>query len=136
MDLASAFQQINLLSVIVSALSAFLLGGLWYGPLFGKSWMTEFGFTEEILRKRNMLKVFGLSFLLSLIASLNLELFIGAEADIAYGGIAGFLAGVGWVGTMLGILYLFERRSFKAFLINGGYCILALTLMGVVLGAW
>ncbi len=36
----------------------------------------------------------------------------------------------------LGILYLFENRSLKAYLIDAGYCTVALTLMGVVLDIW
>ncbi|WP_242067755.1 DUF1761 domain-containing protein [Cyclobacterium marinum] len=136
MDMVSAFANINWLSVIVASISSFLVGGVWYGPLFGKAWMHAFGFTESDLNTRNMPKVFGLSLLLAFVAALNLELFIGGNADTSYGLIAGFLAGFGWVATLLGILYLFENRSFKAFLINAGYCILALTLMGGILGAW
>jgi len=135
MDLATAFENINLLSVMVAAISAFLIGGIWYGPLFGKGWMTEFGFTEENLKKRSVPKTFGLSLVLAFIAALILEFFIGAEADLAFGTMAGFFAGFGWVSTMLGILYLFEMKSLKAYLINAGYCIFSLTIMGAVLGA-
>ena len=31
---------------------------------------------------------------------------------------------------------LFERKSFKLFLINAGYSIVALTVMGVIIAAW
>lgn len=136
MDLSLAYENINWLSVIVAAISAFLIGGIWYGPFFGKGWMTEFGFTEEDLQKRSMPKVFGLSLLLSFIAAFVLELFIGINAELLFGAMAGFLAGVGWVSTMLGILYLFEMKSLKAYLINAGYCIVSLTVMGAILGAW
>jgi hypothetical protein len=44
-----------------------------------------------------------------------------------------FLAGTGWVTTFFGTHYLFERKSFRLFLINGGYSIIALTLMGLIL---
>ena len=136
MDLATSLGNINWLSVIVAAVSAFLVGGVWYGPLFGKAWMEEFGFTEEDLKQRSVPKTFGLSLLLSFIAAVNLEMFLGPEADVMFGGMAGFFAGFGWVATMLGILYLFEMQSLRAFLINAGYCTLALTIMGIVLGAW
>lgn len=136
MDLATALNNINWLSVIIAAFSAFFLGGIWYGPMFGNAWMEAFGFTEADLNKRHLPKVFGLSLILSFIAALILEMFIGAEANLVFGGMAGFFAGFGWVATMLGILYLFENRSLKAYLINAGYCTLALTLMGLILGAW
>lgn len=126
----------NWLGVIVATISAFVLGGIWYGPLFGKAWMEAFNITEEDMAKRNMPKVFGLAFLLSLIAAFNLAMFLGPEADIGFGTAAGFAAGFGWVGMFLGILYLFENRSFKAWAVNAGYCTVALTLMGLILGAF
>ncbi len=136
MDMATVFSNINWLSVIVAAVSSFLVGGIWYGPLFGRAWMQAFGLSEEDLGKRNMPMVFGLALLLALIASINLEMFIGAEAGLAFGTAAGFFAGLGWVATFLGIIYLFEMQSMKAYLINAGYCVVALTLMGAILGAW
>lgn len=136
MDLVTTFENINWLSVIVAAISSFLIGGIWYGPIFGKVWMTEFGFTEEDLKKRSIPKTFGLSLLLSFIAALVLEFFIGTATDLIFGAMAGFFAGFGWVATFLGILYLFEMKSYQAYLINAGYCIVALTVMGIILGAW
>ncbi len=136
MDLATALGNINWLSVIVAAISSFLIGGIWYGPLFSNAWMKEFGFSEQDLKERNIPKTFGLSLLLAFIAALILELFIGAEADMVFGMMAGFFAGFGWVATFLGILYLFEMKSLKAYLINAGFCIVSLTIMGAVLGAW
>jgi len=58
MDLAASVGNINLLSVIAATLSSFLIGGIWYGPLFGKAWMKEFNFTEEDLKKRSIPKTF------------------------------------------------------------------------------
>ena len=136
MDMATALSNINWLSVIAAAVSSFLVGGIWYGPVFGRAWMQAFGLSEEDLGKRNMPMVFGLALLLALIASINLEMFIGAEAGLAFGTAAGFFAGLGWVATFLGIIYLFEMQSMKAYLINAGYCVVALTLMGAILGAW
>lgn len=136
MDFSSALANVNWLSVLVAALSSFMLGGLWYGALFDKPWREENGISEEALAQRNPGKTFGGAFILALLAAFNLEMFIGPEAGIAGATAAGFLAGFGWVCALLGILYLFEMRSLKLFAINGGYCCLALTLMGAILGAW
>jgi Protein of unknown function (DUF1761) len=129
--------QLNYLAILVAALSTFLIGGLWYSPaVFGKAWMKENGFTEESLKGGNMAKIFGLAFILGLIAAVNLAMFMGPESDPTMGALWGFLAGAGWVATFVGTHYLFERRSFKLFLINAGYSIVALTVMGVILAAW
>lgn len=136
MDMQNALQNLSWLAIVISSVSAFILGWLWYSPaLFSKRWMKENGFTEESVRNANMLKIFGISFLFMFFASFNLAMFIGKDAGISFGGIAGFLAGLGWVFTMMGVSYMFERKSFALLLINGGYSTVALTVMGIIIGA-
>jgi hypothetical protein len=129
--------QLNYWAVIVAALSTFLIGGLWYSPaVFGKAWMRENGFKEEDMKNSNTVKIFGLAFILGLISAINLAMFMCPENDPTMGALWGFLAGYGWEATFVGTHYLFEKRSFKLFLINAGYSIVALTVMGVILAAW
>lgn len=129
--------QINYFAGLVAALITFVVGGLWYSPaVFGKAWMAENGFTEESLKNSNMVRIFGLTFVLGLIAAINLAFFIGPESRPGVGALWGFLAGAGWVATFIGTHYLFERRSFKLFAINAGYAVVTLTLMGLILAAW
>ncbi len=137
MDITNAFNSLNWLAIIIAALSTFILGGLWYSSiLLGKPWMKVNKMSEEELQSGNMALIFGLSFLPAFFAAFVLALFIGPEADMIFGGMAGFFAGLGWVATFTGIQYLFERKSIKLFLINTAYSIIALTLMSVILGAW
>jgi hypothetical protein len=136
MEIAATFSNINWISIVIASISTFVIGGIWYGPVFGRSWMAEFGFTEEELAKRPLPRTFGGSLLLALLAALILDMFIGAEATMVFGSLAGFFAGLGWIATFLGILYLFEMRSLKAFAINAGYCVISLTVMGAILGTW
>lgn len=129
---------INWLAVFAAAVSTFLLGGLWYSPaMFGSAWMQLNGFTEEQLRSRNMARIFGFSFLWSLVMSFNLAMFLNDPAtDLSWGAAAGFLAGFGWVAMAIFILGLFERRSTRLMLINAGYFIASFVIMGLILGAW
>ncbi|NJM26381.1 MAG: DUF1761 domain-containing protein [Bacteroidia bacterium] len=128
---------LNYWAIIVSTLSTFLIGGIWYSPaLFGKAWMRENGFTEEFLKKGNMVKIFGLALVLGFIASINLAMFLGPNMGVGMGAMYGFFTGFGWVATFVGTHYLFERKSFKLFLINAGYSVVALTVMGIIIGAW
>jgi len=129
--------QIHYLAVLVAALSSFLIGGLWYSPLlFGNVWARENALSDEELKRGSPVKIFGGAFLLSLIMAANLAAFIGPDASWSFGTFAGFAAGLGWVAAALGILYLFERRSLKHFLINASYVVVAMTAMGTVLAAW
>jgi hypothetical protein len=137
MDMQNAFQNLSWPAIIVAAISAFALGGLWYSPfMFAKMWMQETGITEESATRTNMFKVFSLAFILSLIASIFLAMFIGPDAGGGYGALAGFMAGFGWVFTYMGISYLFESRTLMHFLINALYSIASLTIMGFIIGIW
>lgn len=135
MEISTTFQTINWLAVLIATVSAFFIGGIWYGPVFGNAWMKEMNLTEEDLGKRNLPKVFGGAILLILVATINLAMFLGPEADIAFGGLAGFFAGFGWVSTFIGTIYLFGDKSLKLFFIDAGYCTITLTSIGLILGA-
>ena len=130
--------NINHLAVITAALATFLIGGLWYSPLlFHKAWMDANGLKEQDLSKSSMTKIFCLSFLFSLIMAYNLAAFLAApDTTVWWGAAAGGLAGIGWVALSIGILGLFERRSWKYALINGGYFAVSFVAMGAILGAW
>jgi hypothetical protein len=135
MDMQNAFQNLNWLSVAVAALSGFAIGSVWYSPLmFAKRWMKENNFTTESLKDSNFVKIYGLAFVLFLFASFNLAMFIGNDAGAGFGALAGFLAGLGWVFTMMGVTYLFEKKSLALLLINAGYSVFALTVMGLIIG--
>ena len=129
---------LNWLAVIVAALSNFLIGGLWYSPLlFGKIWMKENNITEEDLKKGNMVKIFGFTFLFSIIMAFNLGMFLNdVKTTVTWGAIAGFLAGFGWVTMSLFIIGQFERKSTKYMLIHGGYITLSFIIMGLIIGVW
>ncbi|WP_395373237.1 DUF1761 domain-containing protein [Marinicella sp. W31] len=136
MDITQALSQTNWLSVIAAAMACFVIGGIWYGPLFGRAWMQGFNLSEDDLRNRSVSMTFGLALLLALVTALNLDMFLGPQSDVITGLMAGLLSGVGFVATLLGILYVFEMQTLKIYLINAGYCVVTLTVMGIILGAW
>ena len=126
--------EINWIAVVVAAVASFLLGGLWYSPaMFGKAWQRAAGLTDEQLKSGNMVRIFGLSLVLALLAAWNFSNFLGPRPSLALGIGAGASAGLLWVGASFGINYLFERKSFKLFAINAGYHTLQFTLFGLVL---
>jgi hypothetical protein len=85
----------------------------------------------------NPAKIFGISFLLSLVMAFNLAKFLDSPTTTAaWGATAGFLAGFGWCFMGIGIVCLFERKPWSYVLINGGFLTVALTIMGLILGAW
>ena len=71
--------DINWLAVLAAAISAFLLGGLWYSPaMFLKAWQRGAGLTDEQLQKGGHPgKIYGGAFVLSLIAAAMFAMFLG-----------------------------------------------------------
>ena len=131
--------HINHWAVIACAAASLLVGAVWYSPmLFYKAWMKENNLTEETIKQKfNPLKTYGLSFILSLIISYNLAFFLGDnKTDASWGAIAGFLAGFGFSALIFAIVGLFEQRSWRYILINGGYITIYFTLIGFIIGAW
>ncbi len=129
---------LNWFAVLTAGISAFILGGVWYSPaLLGKAWMKENNLTEEDIKKSNKAKVFGWSLILSLIMSVNLGMYLSntPNLDLKMGLIYGLLTGV-WIFCGIAIVALFEQKSARYIFINGGYCLVALGIMGAILGAW
>ncbi len=132
------FSTINYFPVLAAALSTFILGGLWYSPmLFGKAWMRANGFSDDDVQTFSKARMFGWSFFFALIMSTNLAMFLNSPGtNLTWGIAAGFLAGFGWVAMAIGVIGVFENRSWTYLLINGGYMILAFIIMGAIIGAW
>ena len=129
--------EFNIWAVLTAAATSFVLGGLWYSPaLFGKAWQREVGLSDEQLAAGNMGLIFGVSFVLCVVAAFVFAMFLGPRPPLALGLGAGFSAGLCWVGASFGINYLFERRPLSLLLVNGGYHTLQFTLYGLILGLW
>ena len=127
---------VNWVAIVAAALSMFVIGGLWYGPLFAKPWQTAAGLSDEQLKGANMPLIFGLAFVLSLLMAANLGFFVAGVPDL--GMVVGYAvaAGLGWAAFGLSIVALFERRPLSYHLINGGYLTLSFAVMGLILGLW
>lgn len=118
--------------VIVATVAAMVIGGVWYGPLFGKAWMAHIGKTQEELRAQGMVgygfAIVG-SFILSIVMTYVTQ-WAGAEGfgEGALVGIvcwAGFIVATGVTGAVFegrpwGLIYINSVNSLLTFLIVGG----------------
>jgi len=131
------FQLINWLAVVVAALSAFLVGGIWYSPaLFANAWMADNKLSSAELQASSKGRAFGFTAFFSIIMAVNLAMFLAVPTTTAaLGTLWGFLAGI-WTFCAIAIHSLFELKSWRLIFINGGYSVVSLTLMGLILGAW
>ena len=135
MDPAATFAAINWLAVLAATVATFLIGALWYGPIFGSRWLEATGLHEDEIRQANNGRIFGTAFILQLLAAVALAMFIG-EATLAFGVFAGFMTGAFFVSTALGVVYTFEQRPLGLWAMDAGYQVIGFTVMGAILGAW
>ena len=124
----------NWLAIIIAALSGFMIGGVWYGPLFGKVWQREAGITEAEMGSVNSVKLFGLTFLFSLLSAIMLGHLFNrtgvSQAHIVMMMSVGIA--IGFIIPAIGTNYLFGRKSGKLFAIDAGYWVTFYAAMGAV----
>lgn len=119
------FHQINMIAVIVAALSALVFSKIWYSFFAVNS-------KQERFKKSHYLYLFMLSF----IAALAMALLLTRKPGFYMALHTGILAGICWVATSFGITYLYANRSIKLFLIDAGYHIIQFAVYGIILGIW
>ena len=132
----NSLATLNWLAVGVASLTGFVLGGLWYGPLFLKPWLRASGMTMERGRQQNKLQVLGLAWLANFVAAAGVGLFMGHHHGALFGAHLGLLCGFVFTATSLAVVYLFESRPLQHWLINASYLLVNFAAMGTVLGAW
>jgi hypothetical protein len=131
------FSVINIWAVLVCGVVSLAIGGIWYSPwLFGRLWQMEVALSDERIKSSNMPLIFGSTLLINVFISVNMALFFGGKVGLTDGLLYGFFTGLFWVSAALGVLYLFERRSFLLWLINAGYNVVTFTVIGGIVGAW
>lgn len=137
----------QLVVILVAAVFQWLLGALWYGLIFRKSWMKLVGFTEGEKPKN---RIFGMvaSFVACLLLSFVLSQFLALTAQLAaLGGAVGpttFTAGmklgiICWLGFLAPPLFtqhIFENRRANLFAINAAYWLLAMGFGAALLAAF
>ncbi|MGA2569325.1 MAG: DUF1761 domain-containing protein [Terracidiphilus sp.] len=137
----------QLILVLVTAVLQWLLGALWYGVIFRKSWRKLVGFAEGEKPKN---QIFGMvTFLVAcLLLSYVLAQFLSLMQHLA--GVAGlmgpstFTAGmklgiICWLGFLAPPLFtqhIYENRRVNLFAINVSYWLLAMALGGGLLAAF
>jgi Protein of unknown function (DUF1761) len=123
----------NLLAILVAAACGFLVGGIWYGPLFGKTWQREIGLSDDEIKNSNMLKVYGTTFLFSVLSAVFLGHLL-AHFDNGFRGTMMISVGIaiGFIAPAIGTNYLFGRKSGTLYFIDAGYWIAFYAAMGLV----
>ena len=134
-------QHLNWLAVLVSAIAYFSLGAIWFGPLFAKPWMKGHGITEpspEEKKQMNIGKIMGMAFIKTvilviltsyvvMIINYNGDMMTALKIGAILGGIACFPTGIN---------YLFLKKPFYIWVLDGGYHACGVMITSIIMSLW
>ncbi len=127
--------DVNWLAVGAATVWMMVLGSLWYGPIFGKTWMAALGKTREEMGSQTSALVISIAG--ALVAALVLAVVLGGVgADSVAKGIAwGILIAVGFVVTSTMTNAAYEAKSSTITTLFAAYQIIGLAGMGAIITA-
>ena len=136
---------VNYMAVIAAAIVSIVLGFIWYGPLFGKQWMSAMGFTKEHMDKAKA-KGMTMNYILMAVGSLVMAYVLSHVTSfaMAYMKVTGYSAGLSsgfwiWLGFIAPVTMgdqLWGGKPWRLFPIVAGYYLVSLMAMGALLAAW
>jgi hypothetical protein len=133
--------RIHYPAVFASALAYWLLGAVWYSPLlFARPFLSVGRWTPEQIAAMQAGggKQIAFALLTSLLLAYVLAHFVrftGAETARS-GLLTGFWLWLGFVATTNFETVLFEQRPLGLYLINDGYHLAGILMMGALLAVW
>jgi hypothetical protein len=135
------FAGMNYLAIMISAVAAWLLGAAWYMTL-SNPWRTALGMTpeqmEECKNRPHSYLPFIYAFVGALIMAWVLAGLIGhlgaGQVTLKNGLISGLFCWFGFVITTMWVNNSFGMRNPMLAVIDGGYWLLVLAVMGAIIG--
>jgi Protein of unknown function (DUF1761) len=137
--------HVNALAVLVAAAAAFVLGAFWYSRLlFAHQWLAAQGYTPETLealkrtRRGAMARGYVVSLACAIVTAYVLALLASytQATTFAQGLWLGFLVWLGFAATTSLAGNMFSTRSITGWIVDAGYQLTYLLIMGVLLALW
>lgn len=128
-------EYINGLAVVGAAICSFVIGAIWYSKiLFGNAWMVLAGLNEQQIESANFGKIFGFAFIFQLMLASFLAIALASDLTITSSGFyAGFAAGI-MIFCGIAVAYLFAQKKWSLIFIDGGYQLITMIIMGLIIG--
>jgi len=135
---------INYWAVLAAAVGNMIIGGLWFGPVFGKMWKEMMGLSDEGMKKMPLtaMQAMVLGFIGALVmAGVFAHMLVYADAYQQMKGVwagmqGGFWLWLGFIAPVTAGVVLWEGKSWKLWILTTGYWFVALLVMGAILGMW
>jgi hypothetical protein len=134
---------VNYLAILACGIVAMIVGFLWYGPIFGKSWARMMGINMDQKPPQSaMIKSYGIMFIGSLLMAFVLShalIFASTylhESGVSAGLQTGFWNWLGFIAPVTIGAVLWEKKPWTLWFITSGYYLVLLLIMGVILALW
>lgn len=132
--------DINLIALLAATAVNMVVGSIWYGPLFAKTWQKLVGLTDKDLEKADKVTPMVAMVILAFIQAFVLLHFVTYAgyfypdySDVTVGLITGAWSWVGFILPAIAGAYMFAQRRKKLLAIDATYCLVVLLINGVVL---
>lgn len=123
--------------VLVSAVAQWILGALWYGVVFRKSWRKLVGFAEGEKPKNAVLSMVSSFVAVLLLSYVIAHVVVWAGSTTFAGGARlGVICWLGFMAPPLFTQHIYENRRVNLFAINAAYWLLVMALGGGILAAF
>ncbi len=132
-----SFYHANVLAVLAAAVLQWLIGWLWYGVIFSKSYKALAG-APQGEKQGNPGGVMALIFITNLILAFALAqiVMLSGVTNITKGMFVGVVCGLGFIAPPLLAQHVSEGKPFKLFGINAIYWLIAMAFSGSLLACW
>jgi multidrug transporter EmrE-like cation transporter len=127
---------VNYWAVLVAALANFVLGWIWYGPLFGKQWMKLTGMKPSEQDKKDLPKNSVVMLVSSLIMAYVLLHFTAASESLNMALEWAVWLWLGFIATVTLGGVLWKREPVALWTLDNGYRLLSLLFMTAILYSW
>lgn len=131
--------KINHLAVLVAVVLQFILGFLWYGPLFAEPWMGMVGLDMATIEANPPGAGEWITNIVSAVVSMYVLAWLFTRINVTslvQGLLIGLLIGFAFVLLSTMTSGMFAKDPYALAWITGGYTTVGLALGGAVLGAW
>ena len=130
--------HVNFLAVLVSAIASYVIAFVWYGVIFRKQWMQLTGTTDMKPAPMSMILPLVGSFVMSyvLVHSIAFGNAYVQTSGVNGGLMGGFFSWLGFIApvTLMGVVY--EKRSWKLWIMDNAFWLISLLVMGAILSSW
>ncbi len=136
--------EINLIAVGVCAVLAMVIGSIWYGPLFGKTWMRIVGATDLDIEARKKMQKASTWLYISQLGLAVFQVWVLAYYIQGWTSASGVVNAIWiWAAFVMPIIFgtaMWNNDSMKIkwsrFFVQSGYQLVCFVMFGLILGAW